>query len=173
MRSVCLLVSVGVTAGLVALSGAVPAFGQAAIPDPMRPLANPMAVTPLTPNPMAPTPTAPANGDSAMPQPPMPNPMPPGGALPNPMVPTPQGQREEVALRPDLGNLPDTPGVEDTYYMCTDCLSAQTFAQQRLTDARWEYLWDWMINEQNMPDYGPEARETILSYLKTHFSSER
>lgn len=99
--------------------------------------------------------------------------MPQGGGILNPMVATPQATGEEVALRSDLGNLPDTPGVEDTYFMCTACHSAQTFAQLRVTDARWEYLWDWMISDQNMPDYGPEARETILAYLKMHFSSER
>ena len=74
---------------------------------------------------------------------------------------------------PDLANLPVGPGIEDVYYSCTWCHSAQTFAQQRLTDARWEYLWDWMIQEQGMPDYGPESREIILEYLTTHFSSER
>jgi len=144
-----------------------------AVPNPMAPLANPMTVTPLSPNPMVPTPTAPDTGQSAMPSPVMPNPMPQGGGILNPMVVTPQAGEEQVALRSDLGNLPDTPGVEDTYFMCTACHSAQTFAQQRLTDARWEYLWDWMISDQNMPDYGPEARESILGYLQTHFSSER
>lgn len=166
---------------LMMVGGTISASGQSAIPDPMAsaipnpmvPLANPMTVTPLSPNPMTPTPTAPATGPSAVPNPVMPNPMPPGGGILNPMVVTPQTGREQITLRLDLGNLPDTPGVEDTYYSCTACHSAQTFAQQRLTDARWEYLWDWMISDQNMPDYGPEARETILAYLQTHFSSER
>lgn len=155
-----------------------PASAQNAIPDPMipnpmAPLANPMVQTAPLANPMVPTPTAPSTGPSAMPAPVMPNPMPPMGALPNPMLQTPQGESHEVAIREDLGNLPDAAGVEDTYFMCTACHSAQTFAQQRLTDARWEYLWDWMISDQNMPDYGPEARESILAYLQTHFSSER
>ncbi len=165
-----LVVSLGLPVWIYA-----PALAQTAIPDPMAgaipnpmvPMANPMQPmqTPtaqpqvVAPNPMTPT-TAP-------------NPMLPGGAIPNPMAGTPTGDVEEVALRPDLGNLPDTAGVEDTYFMCTACHSAATFAQQRLTDARWEYLWDWMISDQNMPDYGPEARETILAYLQTHFSSQR
>ncbi|HBG99715.1 MAG TPA: hypothetical protein DDY29_13690 [Rhodobacteraceae bacterium] len=58
------------------------------------------------------------------------------------------------------------------YYTCTVCHSAQTFAQQRLTDERWAYLWEWMIREQGMPDWGMERRESILAYLTTHFSSE-
>jgi hypothetical protein len=157
----------------LSIAFSAPAFSQSAVLDPMAPLPNPMTVTPLLPNPMAPTPTAPTTGTSAMPAPTMPNPMPQGGGVLNPMVATPPAAGEEVALRADLGNLPDTPGVEDTYFLCTACHSAQTFAQLRVTDARWEYLWDWMISDQNMPDYGPEARETILAYLKTHFSSER
>lgn len=95
------------------------------------------------------------------------------GGAGNPMLGGQRSSGVDVALREDLDNLPDTAGVEDTYYSCTPCHSAQTFAQQRLTDARWEYLWDWMINEQNMPDYGSEQREIILGYLQTHFSSQR
>lgn len=173
MRHFRFFASAAVSAVLLSVSFSAPAFAQTSVPDPMAPLPNPMAVTPLLPNPMAPTPTAPSTGTSAMPAPAMPNPMPQGGGILNPMVATPQATGEEVALRSDLGNLPDTPGVEDTYFMCTACHSAQTFAQLRVTDARWEYLWDWMISDQNMPDYGPEARETILAYLKMHFSSER
>ena len=149
-------------------------LAQTAIPDPMAtPLPNPMA--PMA-NPMMPVVTAPgasAAVPNPMSAPSAPNPMPPGGGLLNPMVQSAPAGGEEIALREDLGNLPDGPGVEDTYYMCTACHSAATFAQLRVTDARWEYLWDWMIAEQNMPDYGAEARETILAYLKTHFSSER
>ena len=150
------------------------AQAQTAVPDPMaRPLPNPMA--PLA-NPMMPMQTAPSGGAAPNPMaaPSAPNPMPRGGGMLNPMVPgAPAGGGEEVAIREDLGNLPDTPGVEDTYYLCTACHSAATFAQQRVTDARWDYLWDWMIERQGMPDYGPELRDVILGYLKTHFSSER
>jgi hypothetical protein len=84
------------------------------------------------------------------------------------------GQPETAVERdPNFGNLPVGPGMEDTFYMCTACHSAQTFAQQRLTDERWNYLWDWMIESQGMPDYGEEMREIITGYLTTHFSSQR
>lgn len=130
-----------------------------------------------------------ASAQDTLPDPMIPNPMIPNSTLPSPMLPSPMGQgfaplnplvvdpstREPstVALNPDFGNLPDTPGVEDTYYSCTACHSAATFAQQRLTDERWEYLWDWMITDQGMADYGDEARAIILAYLQTHFSSQR
>lgn len=78
-----------------------------------------------------------------------------------------------VPGNPDYGDLPDAPGVEDTYYQCVACHSTAIIRQQHLTDARWDYLWGWMVEEQGMPEAEPEVRETILAYLKTHFSSER
>jgi hypothetical protein len=86
-------------------------------------------------------------------------------ALPG-ATPAPEGD-------PDFGNLPPGPGMEDTYYQCIACHSTAIIRQQRLTDARWDYLWDWMIEAQGMQETEPEVRETILAYLKTHFSSER
>jgi len=121
-----------------------------------------MAAEPVVANPL----TSPASvaQNPMQPMNPM-NPMQPGGS---------SGQSQSDFPRdPEHGNLPVSPGMEDTYYSCTACHSAQTFAQQRLSDARWEYLWDWMIKEQGMPDYGDEMRQIILSYLQRHFSSER
>ncbi|WP_156953518.1 hypothetical protein [Aquamicrobium defluvii] len=45
--------------------------------------------------------------------------------------------------------------------------------QQRLSDPRWDYLWKWMIEEQGMADGGEKLRETIINYLKEHYSSQR
>lgn len=128
-----------------ALSGPTPLLGQNTSIDPMR-APNPMVPNPLLPNPMNP-------------------PQPLGGGS--------RQSQTEYELDPELGNLPISAGVEDTYYACTACHSEQTFAQQRLTDARWDYLWTWMIEEQGMPEYDEELRETVLAYLKRHFSSER
>ncbi len=84
------------------------------------------------------------------------------------------GQPEANVVRdPEFDNLPVGPGMEDVFYTCTGCHSSQTFQQMRLTDARWEYLWDWMIREQGMAEFDDETRDIILAYLQTHFSSER
>jgi hypothetical protein len=83
------------------------------------------------------------------------------------------GQTAAPQGDPDYDYLPRGPGMEDTYYQCVACHSTAIIRQQRLTDARWDYLWTWMIKEQGMQDADPEVRETILSYLKTHFSAER
>jgi len=74
---------------------------------------------------------------------------------------------------PDYDGLPPGPGMEDTYYQCGACHSTAIIRQQRLTDARWDYLWGWMVEEQGMQDAEPEVRDAILIYLKTHFSAER
>jgi hypothetical protein len=109
---------------------------------------------------MAPNPMMPAPGRSLNP-------------MVNPMQPPAARSDDAVERDPELGNLPVSEGVEDTFYACTACHSVQTFAQMRLTDERWDYLWGWMIKEQGMPDYGEEMREIILPYLKRHFSSQR
>lgn len=78
-----------------------------------------------------------------------------------------------VETDPDLGDLPVGAGAEDTYYQCVSCHSTAIIRQQRLTDARWDYLWTWMVEEQGMYEPDPEIEEVIKAYLKTHFSSER
>lgn len=140
--------AIPVLLALLLMAAPLPAPAQSGLPNPM-----------LNPNPMMPQPGAPMAPNNIAPMQPL------GGLM---------GQPEtDVARDPEFDNLPISPGMEDTYYSCTGCHSAQTFMQMRLTDARWDYLWGWMIKEQGMPDYGEEMREVILGYLKTHFSSER
>lgn len=88
-----------------------------------------------------------------------------------PMAPSP-GMPSPPEGNPELGGLIDAPGAEDTFYMCSGCHSIALVKQQRLPDARWDYLWTWMIEEQGMADPGEELREVILGYLKEHYSSE-
>lgn len=74
---------------------------------------------------------------------------------------------------PEFGGLPDAPGAEETFYQCVACHSTEIIKQQRVTDARWDDLWGWMVEKQGMIEPDPETRDTILAYLKTHFSAER
>lgn len=83
-----------------------------------------------------------------------------------------QQDEEAVATNPEFANLPDTEGMEDTYYQCVACHSMTIIKQQSLSDARWDYLWHWMVDEQGMVEPDEETKELILSYLKRHFSSE-
>lgn len=79
----------------------------------------------------------------------------------------------EIKPNPEFENLPDTPGVEETYYTCVACHSTAIIKQQRLSDARWDYLWGWMIKDQNMPEPDEETKQVVLNYLKKNFSSDR
>lgn len=89
-----------------------------------------------------------------------------------PAAPSPDASARPEG-NPELDGLPDAPGAEETFYMCSACHSIALVKQQRLSDARWDYLWTWMIEEQGMADPGEELRETILGYLKEHYSSQR
>lgn len=94
----------------------------------------------------------------------------------NPLAPpaaAPQSPAPQSTPNPEFDNLPDGVGAEETYYQCIACHSTAIIRQQNLTDARWDYLWTWMIKEQGMYDPEDETKEIILTYLKTHFSSER
>lgn len=97
------------------------------------------------------------------------------GAGYDPLKPrgAPESDAPAVPTNPDFDDLPDTPGVEDTFYLCTACHSAAIIKQQSISDARWDYLWDWMIEKQGMAEVDEETKQVILDYLKTHFSSER
>src|SRR3546814_12561898 len=82
----------------------------------------------------------------------------------------PAQEGSDVALNPEYGNLPDTPGVEDTFYLCSACHSLAIIKQQRVPPRRWDYLWNWMIEKQGMPEQDVETKQAILTYLKRHFS---
>lgn len=83
------------------------------------------------------------------------------------------GAKEAVAGNVDFEGLPDTPGAEETYYQCVACHSTEIIKQQRVTDLRWDELWDWMAKSQGMDEPDEETKQVILAYLKQHFSSER
>lgn len=87
--------------------------------------------------------------------------------------PPAQPGSEPVPTNPEYENLPDTPGMEETYFQCVACHSMAIIKQQHVTDARWDYLWRWMVEEQGMFEPDEETKEVVLNYLKQHFSSER
>jgi hypothetical protein len=72
----------------------------------------------------------------------------------------------------EFSGLPRTLGHETVYYQCTYCHSAQIIMQQRLPRSRWNYVLDWMVAKQGMPEPSPEVRAEILDYLVRHFSPE-
>ncbi|WP_198174332.1 hypothetical protein [Mesorhizobium xinjiangense] len=83
---------------------------------------------------------------------------------------SPSAQKESPPGNPRLGGLPDAPGAEETFYLCSACHSIAMVRQQHLSDERWDDIWAWMVEEQGMPEQDEETRNTILGYLKTYFS---
>ncbi|MEM7669762.1 MAG: aldehyde dehydrogenase [Pseudomonadota bacterium] len=73
----------------------------------------------------------------------------------------------------EFGLLHDAPGVESTYYACTACHSEMIVAQQGLTRAEWDELFDWMIDEQGMVEIESSERDEILDYLAAHYNEDR
>lgn len=70
-----------------------------------------------------------------------------------------------------LGGLPPGEGQITTLGLCSMCHSIQMVTQQHLPEHRWDELWDWMIQQQGMPDVGEPTRTQVLTYLKKNFSS--
>lgn len=76
----------------------------------------------------------------------------------------------QIALPDPFGNdWPAGPGRELTGAICGACHSLAIVKQQGLSQADWDELLDWMVEEQGMVQLEPAARTTILDYLATHF----
>ena len=96
------------------------------------------------------------------------------GGVYNPLAPLSTQPPTAAPAEPAEGTfegLPATDGVELVYYMCSSCHSIRLVTQQRVTEARWDYLLDWMVKEQSMPELPPEDRAIVLAYLSRHFSA--
>lgn len=72
----------------------------------------------------------------------------------------------------DFGpNWPAGPGQVETGRLCSACHSLAIVKQQRLTRARWDKLFDWMVEEQGMAAQPEDQRQLVLDYLATHFGA--
>lgn len=79
-----------------------------------------------------------------------------------------------AAAAPDFGpGWPAGPGQLEAGQLCGACHSLAIVKQQRLSRARWDRLFDWMIEEQGMAAQPPEQRALILDYLAVHFGPPR
>jgi hypothetical protein len=74
-----------------------------------------------------------------------------------------------LAAEENLGDLPPGPGQEEVYHVCNACHSIRLVTQQRLSRPRWDKLLVWMVEEQGMPVFEPDARDRVLDYLDRHF----
>lgn len=73
----------------------------------------------------------------------------------------------------EFGVLVNAPGVETTFYACTACHSEMIVAQQGLTRAGWEEMFEWMVDEQGMDEIEEPELTEILDYLSAHYGEDR
>ncbi|QPC42289.1 hypothetical protein HW532_05970 [Kaustia mangrovi] len=67
---------------------------------------------------------------------------------------------------------PEGPGREDVGYFCSACHSLAIVKQQGLTRGQWDEMFDWMVEEQGMPELEGEMREEFLDYLSENFGPD-
>lgn len=73
---------------------------------------------------------------------------------------------------PDINDLPAGPGREEVFYNCYTCHSFRIIKQQRLPEAVWDELMDWMVEKHGMPPLNPEDRKAVVSYLTKNFGPQ-
>lgn len=68
-----------------------------------------------------------------------------------------------------LSQIPDGPGQEETYYLCSACHSFRLVWQQGLSRDSWDETLDWMVEEQGMAELEGDERSLILDYLSANY----
>ena len=65
--------------------------------------------------------------------------------------------------------LPDGPGRDEVFYLCTGCHSSRLVRNQALSRERWDETLSWMTERHGMPELKGEQRALFLDYLTAHF----
>ena len=66
----------------------------------------------------------------------------------------------------------DAPGSAETAALCTACHYAAQFAGERLDHTDWAFVMSTMASEYGMPEPDETLRQTVLTYLSTHFGPD-
>ena len=65
-------------------------------------------------------------------------------------------------------HLPDGPGREETFGLCSACHAYRVVSNQGMTRERWDETMAWMTQRHGMPDIQGADRDLILDYLARH-----
>jgi hypothetical protein len=74
-----------------------------------------------------------------------------------------EGPQEEPTV------LPDGPGRDEVFYLCTGCHSSLLVRNQAMSRARWDETLSWMTDRHGMPTLEGDERALFLDYLTAHF----
>jgi hypothetical protein len=66
--------------------------------------------------------------------------------------------------------LPEGHGRAETFGYCVACHSTAIIRRSHFSRDQWEGLMDWMTEKHGMNRLEGELRETIVTYLATHFA---
>ena len=94
-------------------------------------------------------------------------------ALETTPVSTPMSAGPVINFDPDddYWGLPRDEGYELVSAYCAGCHSLQIVMQQRASVARWRYLLNWMVTEQNMAPLTTPDEAVVLAYLVRNFGA--
>lgn len=84
-------------------------------------------------------------------------------------LPGPAGALDLIREPEDM---PEGPGRDTVFYMCTACHSMQIVVQQGLSRERWDKVLIWMVEEQGMAELDQATRDEILDYLAKHYNED-
>jgi hypothetical protein len=72
-------------------------------------------------------------------------------------------------IEEDPSVLPEGPGRDEVFYLCTGCHSSRLVRNQALSRERWDDTLSWMTERHGMAALEGEQRALFLNYLTTHF----
>lgn len=67
-----------------------------------------------------------------------------------------------------IEDLPEGPGRDETFGMCTACHGYKLVSNQGMTRDQWDETLTWMTERHGMPNIQGTDRDLILDYLATH-----
>jgi hypothetical protein len=67
-----------------------------------------------------------------------------------------------------VDDLPEGPGRDETFGMCTACHGYKLVSNQGMSRDKWDETLTWMTERHNMPALQGADRELILDYLSAH-----
>ena len=84
-----------------------------------------------------------------------------------------QAQPDNTIVGATLESLPEYNGRNETFAICSACLSMRLVAQQGLTRDDWEETLEWMTEDQGMAELPADMHNQILDYLAWAFPPDR
>ncbi len=90
-------------------------------------------------------------------------------AVASPVLAQAPSQTPAFAPRDEqVEHLPEGPGREETFGLCSACHAYRVVSNQGMTRERWDETMAWMTQRHGMPDIQGADRDLILDYLARH-----